>query len=305
MAEKTNTSLARKAMLVSLETGSWSARTVDADVTDEVGAAHAAQDDHGKYHKRLLSKEATKRVNALRQAARTYHNGITLPWQDHHRLLPVNLYESYRDTLADFEEQRIVAREELIAMFSGWMAEAKERLGSMFDEADYPDPSELREAYYMTVEFTPVPDVKNFVADLAEDEKADVAKQIEQQIETRIAAANRDLHRRLYDLTQNVRESLGNGRFSSKLYERLTETLEVLPRLNISNDTELEGLVAKLQKAAEQVKPEQLREANRSFDEHARDTFVDQVDDVATRMSGYFGDPPAPPAPAPEEDADE
>ena len=92
---------------------------------------------------------------------------------------------------------------------------------------------------------------------------------------------------------------MGNGRFSSKLYERLTETLEVLPRLNISNDTELEGLVAKLQKAAEQVKPEQLREANRSFDEHARDTFVDQVDDVATRMSGYFGDPPAPP-PAPE-----
>ena len=297
MAEA-RSNLAKRAMLVTLETGSWSARTVDDDVTDEIGRQHEAEKDHGKYQKRLLSKEAVKAVNAIRQAARVYHNGITLPWQGQLRLLPVNLYESYRDTIADFAEQRIAARNELVDRLEEWKAEARERLGSMFYEADYPDAEELREAYYLRAEFTPVPDVQHFVADLADEERAEVAGQIEQQIENRIAAANRDLHRRLYELALKVNESLGKGRFSEALYNRMVDLLDVLPRLNLSHDPELDGLVAKLRAAADSVNPKEMRTANRVFDEEKRDAFVEEVTDVQARLSGYFGDPP--PAPVVE-----
>src|SRR5579864_489044 len=78
-----DTSLSRKAMLVSLKIGVWSASKFDKNVSDEVAQEKNASEDAGRYRKHLLPQFAKDgsslaKVKQAATAAREFHYDNTL-----------------------------------------------------------------------------------------------------------------------------------------------------------------------------------------------------------------------------------
>lgn len=294
LMENARTNLASRAMLVRLQTGSWNGATIDDTVTEEVRDAHDAEDRHGKYTKFLLSPDALKEVNGLRREAHLYHFSVTLPWQEPWRLLPVVLYDEYKARMRGIQDSRIRARQELVNEYEQWKSEARDRLGTMFDESEYPVAEKLADRYYIRVLYNPVPDKKHFVADLPDEQREELAEQIQKQINERIAGANYSLYVRLRELVDQASRQLAKGTFREKLFERIEQLLDVLPKLNLTDDSKLTEMGNSLREAFKRVADvNQLREARKKqYVPALAAEAKEAADNLGRQLQGYFGEPP-------------
>ena len=169
--------LSSKALLVRVKVGGWRASCTDDEASEIVaGQTGADADSAGRYVKKLVAKEALSDVRNVQQKARAYHESNTLPWTDNVRLLPIDKFDAY-----DKQMNRLSAKiQELASTLANdlekWKSEAKERLGSLYDDGDYPTPSDLQERFYISHRFEQIPDVKHFVADLADADRERVAE---------------------------------------------------------------------------------------------------------------------------------
>ena len=288
MADETKTALAKRALLAKLSTGGWRGAAVDEDVSEDVRKRAGAQEGHGRYVKRLLNREATKECEGIRREAQILHQTVTLPWQDTWRLLPVTGYKSYQAAIAVLEERQIVARAKLASSLEGWKQEARERLGDLYDEDEYPSASDLASRFFIEAQFGQVPDVKHFIADVNEAERAEIERNISEQIEARIKGAVSDLYQRLDGLLSWVAESLEKGKFGTLMWTRISEVCDLLPRLNITNDEHLASMVERLRTAFSGISdPKELRPKEKAFDPEKKTEVVDALAELRERMGGY------------------
>ena len=81
-------------------------------------------------------------------------------------------------------------------------------LGRLFRLEDYPGTEALHGKFAIRYRIVTVPDARHFMADLAQGETERVKRDIEQQVQTRLNDAQRDLYRRLGEAVERVGERL-------------------------------------------------------------------------------------------------
>ena len=282
--------LASRAMLVSLKITGWGGKVYDRNATEVVARSHNAATDAGRYTKSLLHKQALAKIAKIGGEARAYHYEVTMPWTDGQRLLPVTLYDVYRQNMDRFQEKRVDARNELVTHYDMWLDEAKERLGDLFNPAEYPSRETLATKYEIFVDIVPVPDEKHFIADLAEEEKREVQRSIQAQVEARLKGAVGDLYERVHSLVELATASLDKGGFTKPLMANIQSLLGVLPGLNITNDSGITVLLSKMHRAVEGVEAEELRPKHKRYDPDKRARVANAMNDLRSQLAGYFGD---------------
>jgi hypothetical protein len=242
------TNLSRKAMLAVLNISRWSARKHDKKVSQEVSENHGANGNVGRYHKRLLpgDSKSLDRVRKSADAARDFHYQNTLPWgQDGSRVLTKANYFAYvtemRKLRTEFEE----AVQAFIREYPELRVNARNLLGTMYSEDDYPTTARLEGKFGFDLLFLPFPDAQDFRVDLDDDEQQEIKKSIEQHAENATALAMRDVWNRLYEAVSRMTERLGNpdNIFRDSLVTNVRDLCELLPRLNIANDPNLDKMV--------------------------------------------------------------
>jgi hypothetical protein len=306
------TSLASKAMLFSVSIRVWPARKYDPDASNEIAALHRAQKDAGRYNKLLVPPEALKELNQIAGQARQDHYFLTLPWSDEgFRVLPGATYmehaEKMRHHLARFEP----AVNRFEAGFADLVAEQSRehsRLGTLFNIDDYPGmslengklilarPQELRSKFSFETDVKPLTDASDFRVSLGEEDRQRIKRQIEASVQASLQVGTRDLWQRLYQVVRHMSDRLteynamekGKGR---KLYDawvsNIVEVVDVLPRLNITRDTELERMATEVRTSL-LVDPDELRKSESACGETAKAALA-----IAERMAAYMGFPPA------------
>ena len=233
--------LQSKAMLARLTISQWSARKHDKTVSAEVERAHAAH-DAGRFNKLLVSKALLDPVSKLAGNIRAYHYSQTLPWNDGgDRLLPSILFADYTAEIRRFKGEFQALVRTLVAAYPAEVQAARNRLGTMYNAADYPDAYELHTRFNIDIEFVPVPDAKDFRVDVSEEAADEIRTQITTSVNARQAEAVKDCYRRVRDVVSKLYERLSveNAVFKDSLINNARDLMAVLPGLNITQDPEL------------------------------------------------------------------
>jgi len=291
-------SLSSRAMLCSLSISMWSARKHDREASDEIAQRHGAQADAGRYHKVLLPKEALAEIQTIVSEARQEHYFMTLPWDDNgYRVLPAAVYMDHAEKMRGLSNRFTPAVEGLVRQFGQIVEEAKARLGGLFRPGDYPAPDELRSKFSFETKVMPLPDAGDFRVTLGDDEKDRIKRQITASVEESLQVASRELWQRLYDAVSHLAERLQAYKvnedgvehpFRDTVVTNLVKLVDVLPKLNVTGDPELERLAGEV-RASLLVNPQQLRRS-----ESARTQTAQAALAIATRMSAFMSGYSAP-----------
>jgi hypothetical protein len=282
------TSIHSRALLVWLRIQTWSARRYDKNVSAEINARHNASSDAGRYNKMLLPGDAKayKALTALAGSIRLQHYGNTLAWSDEGwRLLPTANYAAYTAWLRDRQREFNDALNEFAIDYPGLRAQASRLLNGLYKDDDYPDVQDLRTRFALSVNYQPVPAHGDLRVDLGADQIALIETAIQDQTERAVHDAMRDAWSRLHDVVAKIAERLSQPEaiFRDSLISNAEEVCDILQRLNVTDDPNLENMRVRVRRELTRFTPDVLRDMPSRRQETA-----ERAESILQAMSGLL-----------------
>lgn len=223
--------------------------------------------------KKLLdtSHPAFKGVTAIRGRAVAYWKQISLPFPEPGiRLIRQDAISEFDQQIASFRNELDEAVAELDQHYDELRAAARDRLGELFDAADYP-PSLIGmfaiEHDYPSVE---VPSyLQRLNPAVYEQECRRVQARFDEAVQLAEQAFLEELSRLVEHLTERLSgEADGKPKvFRDSAVTNLTEFFDRFRQLNIRSNEQLDALVERAQGCVQGVQPQQLRD-NQSLRQH-------------------------------------
>ncbi len=282
--------LTEKAMLVRPAINVWSGRKFDKKVTREVLDHHNASTDAGRWNKSLIARAALADVTRAANQARTHHYDHTLSWEDWGaRILPAAAYFEYMDEQRDFKTAFDAAADAFERNYVQYVNDAKAALNGMFDPNDYPAVADIRARFAFETIVSPLPDQADFRVSLNASEVQRIQADIESRTRNILHDATDECWKRLHKSVEHMTERLSDmdHRFHDTLVGNLRELVDLLPKLNIADDPELERMRQDVAAKLCRNDPSVLRPNSKDFDEAAREQQASDAEQILDAMSGY------------------
>lgn len=280
-------SLSDKALLAQLSISQWTARKYDRKVSNEIATQHNAAVQAGRYHKSLLPM-ADQLTNVHKKAGliRNTFYANTVPWGiEGTMILPS---KNYLDFMAIFRKEKSEWESIVTEFFSSYdqlVLDAARWRGTMYNSDDYPPLSEIRDKFRMELTIMPVPE-NDFRVDIPEKEKAQLEAHLGQRVVDATALAMADVWQQLYDKVEWLSDKLTdpNKILQVGAYEGMATLCELLLKLNVADDPELDRLAKEVKRKLASHHPESLR----NDPDLRRDTAVEAAD-IMKAMKGFMG----------------
>ena len=240
----------KRAMLVELTIRQWAARKHDKKVSREVDQGHGAK-NAGRYNKQLIAKDALEPIAKKASAIRLFHYARTLPWGNNgQRLLPAKFFLDYRNELVKHRDEFNRLVDTFMASYPQLVSDARTRLGSLYDPNEYPPATDVRLSFGVEFDIFPVPTAGDFRVDVANEERSEIAAQIEAATQERQANATKACYVRVRDVLQRMKQQCvaGKTRITDSLIEDTRDLTDMLDDLNIGDDPELTRIASEIRK---------------------------------------------------------
>ena len=119
--------------------------------------------------------------------------------------------------------------------------QARPELNGLFREEDYPSAEKLREKFGVKLEILPIPSGSDFRVQMSAEEQARVSREIDSNVRQSLTRGTDDLCKRLREVVSHMVDRLNEpeSRFHSSLVTDVFDLVEILPRLNVNGDGEL------------------------------------------------------------------
>jgi hypothetical protein len=235
--------ITERAMLAAVHISIWTAVKHDRKVSRDIADQHGAHQAAGRYNKQLL--RGADKLDGLRTLAgqiRQYFYKITLPWSDEgFRLLPSNFYFDLMARMREFEASFDQGVESFLAVYPQYIEQVRPDLNGLFREEDYPTVDKLREKFGVKLEILPIPQGNDFRVQMSAEEQARVAREIDEGVRQSLTRGAEDLWKRLREVVSHMVDRLNEpeSRFHASLVTNVFDLVEILPRLNVTRDEEL------------------------------------------------------------------
>jgi hypothetical protein len=133
--------------------------------------------------------------------------------------------------------------EDFVTEYPQLVANASNMLGGLYDPADYPTPSQIRNKFSMDMAVYPVPS-SDFRVEIASDELSRIQQDVETRVANAQAEAMKEVWQRLFDRVKHMADKLSDPKaiFKNSMVEHAKELCSLLPRLNFADDPNLEAL---------------------------------------------------------------
>lgn len=238
--------LNEKALLVQLSISQWAGRKYDKKATKQVSDTNGTSMDAGRYNKALLPmndelKMVQSKANLIRQS---YYTN-TLPWGiEGTQMLPTANYMTF---MADMRSQKAEWQglvDTFLRNYDYMKARAQQALGALYNEADYPTAGELAGKFRMDIAVFPVPGDDFRVEQLDAGELQAIQQDVERRVQGAQKEALQEIWRRLYARVEHMADKLSDPSsiFRDSMVESTRELCALLPRLNFSDDPDLEAM---------------------------------------------------------------
>ncbi len=238
--------------------------------------------------KKLLDTRhpAYRAVAAVRHQAIAYWRGISLPYPEPGiRLIRQRDIAALDVQLTSLRAELHDKVRELDQQYSDLRSAARERLGSLYNEADYP--STLVDQFAIEWDFPsvePPPYLRELSPELFRQESARVAARFDEAVRMAEEAFLAELQRLVSHLIERL-TGQEDGRpkiFRDSAVTNLTEFFERFRTLNVRSSAELDELVAQAQRVIGGAEPQQLRDKTVIRGQVARE--LAQVETVVDRL---------------------
>jgi hypothetical protein len=278
--------ITKKAMLVKMSIGVWSARKQDKAAEQTVQQTYETENDVVKVTKGLVPKEHINKVTSAAMRARMFHYQNTLPWSDDgYRILSVKNFDVYSKGIRnDIEPALQESFNEFIAAWKDIVKQSKKRLGKLWDEKDFP--TDIKNKFKFKINIVPIPTANDFRVHMRQDEVKEIKEQINHDIKETLQEAQKDLYIRLYTVIEKMVERLNDpeAKFKNALIENICEVCDLIPKLQVIEDSELETLRSRIVKSICTVDPEDLRK-----NKDTRKKTVKAASGILKAMGGMYG----------------
>jgi hypothetical protein len=223
--------------------------------------------------KRLLdiSHPAYKAVTAVRGKVQSYWKSMSVPYPEPGiRLIRQDKIDEFAAQMREFQEQLAEAVENLDRHYSELKATARQRLGSLFDPADYPDSLEgLFDVSFDFPSIEPPPYLQQLNPRLFEEESRRVQSRFDEAVRLAEQAFTGELAKLVSHLTERL-SGTEDGHpkiFRDTAVENLNEFFQRFRELNVRSNEQLDELVARAQRIVRGIEPQDLRD-NQSLRQH-------------------------------------
>jgi hypothetical protein len=309
--------ITEKAMLAAVHISVWTAVKHDRKVSREVADQHGARQGAGRYNKQLLhGAEKLEELRTLAGQIRQHFYGVTLPWSDEgFRLLPANFYFDLMARMREFEASFDERVESFLRVYPEYIEQVRPELNGLFREEDYPSPEKLRTKFGVKLEVLPIPTGADFRVEMSAEEQARVARQIDANVRQSLMRGTEDLWKRLREVVAHMVERLNEpeSRFHGSLVTNVLDLVELLPRLNVNGDVDLNHFAEQIRQrlcnhSAQELKKHDLLRVTTAADaanivaemdgvlrgrESVRSGEPASADEIFAHMSAYMEAPTA------------
>ncbi len=234
---------------------------------------------------------AFRAVTSVRGQATAYFRGRSLPFPEPGiRLVRQEDLQRVNDRLAMLREELAEAVDRLDEHYHELKRAARQRLGSLYDENDYP--VTLVGLFEMTWDLPNV-EPPNFLRQLDPQLYEQECRRVQSRFDEAVRLAESAFMQELSGLVTHLTERLsgeGEGRpkiFRDSAVENLNEFFDRFQRLNIRSSAELDELVDRARQVVSGVQPQSLRDSAQLRQEVAR-----QLTAVASSLDGLLVDRP-------------
>lgn len=271
------------AALVELNVSCWTARRLDKQTSKEVQTSKgAASSDAIRANKNLLAgMNNLKRVTDFVALTRNEFYSLTLPWSDcGQRLVPMAQFFDLKKWINDKQNTYEQLVSEFLRDYPTLISAQAFQLGALFDRNEFPSVDEIADKFRFKVGFLPLPTTGDFRVDAPNEIVEEMRTQYESMVQERVTQVSQELWARLHDTLKHMSDRLGyddTGKakiFRDSLVTNAVELCDLLKKLNVTNDPDLEKARASLESALLGVDADELRRAG------ARDEVKQKVDSV-------------------------
>ncbi len=206
------------------------------------------------------------KVSAVRNRAINYWRGASLPYPEPgHRLIRHDRIEQFDRQMTDLKQELIEAVAELDEHYAELKQSARQRLGRLYDPADYP--RTLRDLFEIQWEFpslAPPEYLLQLKPELYEQEKARIAARFDEAVKLAEQAFTAEFSRLITHLSERV-SGRDDGKpkiFRDSAVDNLREFFARFKDLSINSNHQLDDLVEQAQKLLKGIAPQDLRESD-------------------------------------------
>jgi hypothetical protein len=274
--------ITERAMLAAVHISIWTAVKHDRKISRDVANQHG-------YNKQLL--RGADKLDDLRTLAgqiRQYFYKITLPWSDEgFRLLPSNFYFDLMARIREFEARFEQGVDSFLAVYPQYIDQVRPELNGLFREENYPSAEKLREKFGVKLEILPIPSGGDFRVQMSAEEQARVSREIDANVRLSLTRGTEDLWKRLREVVSHMVDRLNEpeSRFHASLVTNVIDLAEILPRLNVNGD-------ADLNRFAEQIRQRLCNHSAQDLKKHdlLRVTAATDAANIVAQMDGVLRD---------------
>lgn len=249
------------ALLVELNTSVWTARKLDRGTTDElVVNKHAGEKGAARVNKHLLAGRTELEVIAQHVGAvrNRYVYTHTLPWSDGGaRLLPSIQFMEFNQRMMDEEEKFWELVRAFLYIYPSLITAQAMALGDMFKRDDFPSVDEIKHKFAWSCNYLPVPTAGDFRVDVGNAAMQELRDRYEKFATERVDAAMQDVRLRLKEhllrMSDRLTTDVTHGevkvrKFNDSLLDSGLELVDIIQKLNLVGDAELENARKRLER---------------------------------------------------------
>jgi len=235
---------------------------------EEVGVAYDADSRFLTAGKKLVDTrhEAFRKLTSTRTRLGNYWRGLTLPYTEPGvRLIRQSDIEAFVHTMAGFRDELVEGEAELNAVYHQIKADARQRLGRLFNPDDYP--AEVRGLFDVEWDFPSVEPPSYLLRinpEIYQQEQERLARRFEEAVQL----AEQAFIAEFAKLVSHLAERLGSGEdgarriFRDSAVANLSEFFQRFQSLNIRSNQDLDHLVEQAQQLVQGLTPQDLRDDN-------------------------------------------
>lgn len=268
-------------------------RMLTAQQREEIGDAYAADARFLTAGKKIIDvrHEAFRRLTSIRSRIINYWRALSLPYvEPGMRLIRQVDIPAFVQMMEHLREELLQAEGDLNAVYEAMKADARRRLGRLYDPTDYP--AELRGLFDVSWEFPSVEPpsyLMRLQPELYRQEQERIARRFEEAVQLAEQAFVAEFSKLVSHLTERLSSTDDGERkiFRDSAITNLTAFFERFRTLNIRSNAQLDDLVAQATRVVSGIPAGDLRTS-----EALRQHVASQLASVQSVLDGMLVDRP-------------
>lgn len=278
------------AMLVSLKITTCHFEKTDTDASDEFCANKKADSQSAKVVKKLFGgNQALKDLIKIAGRARNDSKKLTLPYRTGQDLLSVQMYEKHGELMNDYKDQFLLAKTVFIQDYKTEMQVQRVKQGKLWKASDYPHIDAVDDAFTFNLLYEPIADCQSFDKMGLGKLVSDATNILNDRITDAVMKMFKDIEKYLGNFALRCKEykpktedSKAQHVFKNTLISNLSDLVDNLPLMNITNNKEINDLCVDIKHLLKGLDLETLRE-----DDTIREQASKQAQSILEKMQGY------------------